>query len=274
MFNVLRHFISLRSHVFRYFFAWSSTTGSMTLELEELRKGLYGVGAFSFLQDEFSVQNFKPWTRQVLADIVDGEALEGKEDEVLLDGACAGLALSWLWGPAALNEWGPNRCSISSDLSSMGGLFGGTFSAPNLLADKDGIATPKYPADNDERWEMNVSTGELKYGSTDVSFWCALPQELDTSCSEGNPEGVPFASLFRPFFLPHGYGSSRAEIPSRRKTHDDGLCDVFFGFLWTWSKRLARRCRSGFNPLLAHLSSIRMPFLKWLLCLLRVEIET
>ena len=52
-------------------FAWSFTTGSMTLKLEELRKGLYGVGVFSFLQDEFPVQNFKPWTRQVLADITD-----------------------------------------------------------------------------------------------------------------------------------------------------------------------------------------------------------
>ena len=64
------------------------------------------MGPFSFLQDEFPVQNFKPWTRQVLADITDVDPLEGKEEEVLLDGACAGLALSWLWGPSALNEWG------------------------------------------------------------------------------------------------------------------------------------------------------------------------
>ena len=106
---------------------------------------------------------------------------EGKE-EVLLDGVGSGLALSWLWGPSALNEWPANRCSISSDLSSMG-WFEVHFQHPTL-ADKDGIATEKYPADNDERLEMNVETGELKYGSTDV-LWCALPQELDTSCSEG-----------------------------------------------------------------------------------------
>ena len=111
----------------------------------------------------------------------------------------------------------------------MGGLFGGTFAAPNLLADKDGIATPKYPADNDERWEMNVSTGALKYGSTDVSFWCALPQELDTSCSEGNPEGIPFCKPFPTVLYAHGYGGSKAEITlhmGRHTTMGYALCSL------------------------------------------------
>ena len=80
-----------------------------------------------------------------------------------------------------------NMCALEADLASVDQTFGGTFRAPNLLNDKDGIATERYPADNDEIWELSPATGEIEYGETDVSFWCSLPQELDTSCSEGNP---------------------------------------------------------------------------------------
>ena len=45
---------------------------------------------------------------------------------------------------------GANMCALEADLASVDQTFGGTFRAPNLLNDKDGIATERYPADNDE----------------------------------------------------------------------------------------------------------------------------
>ena len=105
----------------------------------------------------------------------------------MIDGACAGSSLTWLWGPYGLGEWSLQMCAVGADLSSMGGVFGGQFKAPNLLADKDGQATEAYPADDDERWELDHMTGEALYGESDVTFWCGLPQELDTTCSPGNP---------------------------------------------------------------------------------------
>ena len=44
-------------------FAWTFTTGSMTQDIEEVRKGLYGVGVFSQLGEEFPVSGFHPYTR-------------------------------------------------------------------------------------------------------------------------------------------------------------------------------------------------------------------
>ncbi|HCP47505.1 MAG TPA: hypothetical protein DIU15_15800, partial [Deltaproteobacteria bacterium] len=199
-------------------FAWTFTVGSMTLDLDVLREGLYGEGPFARLADEFPVNSFSPWTRAELAAMEGREPTEGREDETVLDGSCVGNSLSWLWS-SGLNEWGPNLCSIETDLSSVGGLFGGTFSAPNLLADKDGIATDLYPADNDEIWEMDPVTGEAVYGNTDVTFWCALPREAEEGCVEGNPEGAPFCAPFPVIFYTHGYGGSRAEISLHMGRH-------------------------------------------------------
>ena len=201
-------------------FAWTFTTGSMTKDLEELRKGLYGHGNFAQLKDEFPTSNFHPYTREELAALLDLQPIEEKKEDYHFDGACVGAALTWLWGPNALDEWPGNMCAIEADLSALGMVFGGTFSAPNLLADKDGKATEAYPADNDEIWEIDYSTGTADYGDTDVSFWCALPQELDTSCAEGNPDGVPFCKPFPVIMYAHGYGGSRNEIMLHMGRHN------------------------------------------------------
>ena len=134
--------------------------------------------------------------------------------------ACSGAAMTWLWGPSALDEWPGNTCAIEADLSTMDGLFAGRFTSPNFLVDRDGIATSKYPADNDEHWEIDPMTGSGPYGEHDVTFWCALPQELDYSCSEGNPEGIAFCKPFPVILYAHGYGGSRAEISLHMGRHN------------------------------------------------------
>lgn len=199
-------------------FAWTFTTGYMTRDLEALRAGLYGAGPFDRLEAEFPVDSLHLWTRRELAAMWGEEPTPGKEDEALFPGACTGHAFSWLWGQA-LGEWGPNMCAVEADLSALGGLFGGTFSAPDLLVDREGEATPRYPSTHDERWELDWTTGEAVYGETEVTFWCALPIEKSEGCTPGNPNGEPFCAPFPVILYGHGYGGSRAEITLHMGRH-------------------------------------------------------
>lgn len=188
-------------------FAWTFTTGSMTHDLEALRAGLYGHGVFAELQSRFPTSTFQPWSREELNEEPLDDPLSGTP--AYLQGACAGAALTKYWNIE--DEWEPNRCAIEADMSSVGGIFGGQFKAPTFLTDKDGVATERYPSDDDESWKIDLITGEGPYGETDVTFWCALPQEKAT-CEPGNPEGKPFCKPFPTILYAHGYGGSRAEI--------------------------------------------------------------
>jgi hypothetical protein len=186
-------------------FAWSFTVGSQTTDLEALRAGLHGAGPFSRLAEELPVKSFRFWTA--------GELVPGSPDPDVkrIAGPCGGEALNRFWADG-VGEWEPNRCALEAELSSVGGFAGGEFEAPNLLADRDGIATDEYPADDNESWDIDAGTGSATYGTSKVTFWCALPVEKDTSCSPGNPEGKPFCKPFPVVLYAHGYGGSRAEI--------------------------------------------------------------
>ena len=74
--------------------------------------------------------------------------------------------------------------------------FGGTFSTPNLLQDREGIATPEYPSDHDEVWQVDHKSGTIEHGPSEVSFWCALPKKA-ADCTPGNPEKNNSARRFR-----------------------------------------------------------------------------
>ncbi|MEZ4432303.1 MAG: hypothetical protein R3F65_07810 [bacterium] len=191
-------------------FTWSFTVGSMTRDLEALRAGLYGHGPFARLAAEFPPERLRLWSRGELG------GARG-DDRPLVPGACAGAGLTYLW-QHGIGEWDPNMCALEADFSTVGGIFGGTFEAPYLLTDSDGIATERYPADDDERWQLDPITGEARIGTATVPFWCALPIERAV-CPPGNPDGVPFCKPFPTVVFTHGYGSSRAEITSHLGRH-------------------------------------------------------
>ena len=199
-------------------FAWSFTTGTVTADMEALRAGLYGEGVFSQLNEKFPVSDFEPWTRGRLAALDGQEADPAVADDVLLPGACVGNAMTWLWGQG-MNEWAANMCAIEADQSTIADVFAGTFSAPDLLVDRDDMATDAYPSTVDEIWELDPVSGDITYGHTDVTFWCALPYERDTSCSAGNPEGTPFCKPYPVVMYGHGYGGSRAEVSLHMGRH-------------------------------------------------------
>ena len=194
----------------RVAFAWTFTTGTMTRDLEALRAGLYGSGVFSQLADIFPVSGLHLWTRGEL-DVNDVLPEEVKEDR-FLPGGCVGIGLSRYWKLSG--EWEANLCAIEADSAGVDKVFGGTFKAPDLLVNRDADipTTDAYPQTADERWDVEAHTGKITYGETEVTFWCALPEERSNRCSPGNPEAVPFCKPFPTILYAHGYRGSRAEV--------------------------------------------------------------
>ena len=74
-------------------FAWTFTTGSMTQDIEEVRKGLYGVGVFSQLGSEFPVSGFHPYTRSEMGAVTGVDVDDSVADDYALPGACVLLHL-------------------------------------------------------------------------------------------------------------------------------------------------------------------------------------
>jgi len=184
-------------------FAFSFTTGSQTAVLETIRKGLYGAGPMARLATEYPVDSL-----ELVAP--DGLSVGGGH---MFPGGCSGHAVNLYW-QKGINEWAPNMCAFAADNTTMAGMIYGTFPVPYFVADKQGRATPHYPDDSDESFDIDTQTGHATYGTDRVTFWCSFPPQLDTSCSPGNPEGKPFCAPFPVAVYSHGYGSVRAEVTS------------------------------------------------------------
>jgi hypothetical protein len=167
-------------------FTWTFTTQGPTRDLEALRRGLYGVGPFARLRTEFPPEvrlqpivtgEANPW-------ILPTEKLLGLKDIILplavggSDRAGADLLIDTL---------------RNIDYFAMGRVEG-----PNLLADKDGIAEPGYPSDDDETWDIDRRTGRAFYRPHEVGFWCSIPRRDRGS-------GPPFPVAF----YNHGHTMSR-----------------------------------------------------------------
>ncbi len=174
-------------------FAWVFTTGTATRDLEALRAGLYGVGPFAALADQHPVTSLHIWTRGELD--VDNELPASVKEDRLLPGPCVGLGVNKYW--LVRGEWSANLCAIEADMAGLSGVFGGTFSAPDLLVDRvrspssaplsSSVSEP-HPADSaDERWEVEAHSGRLVSGAAEVTFLCALPEERAEGCAPGNP---------------------------------------------------------------------------------------
>ena len=181
-------------------FAWSFTTGSMTADVEAIRAGLYGHGPFKTLSTQYPA-DWSLWSANPSAE----SAME--KAQVIHDEDCSASAMSIFW-KVGVGEFEPNLCAIEADSSSIGGIFGGTFEAPNLLFDREGIATPKYPSDHDEVWSVDAHNGYIEHEPTTVTFWCALPKKAD-GCEPGNPTNARFCPPYPTAIFAHGYGGSR-----------------------------------------------------------------
>ena len=201
-------------------FAWVFTTGSMTKDIEAIRAGLYGHGPFAMLEKAYP----PVWN---LWSIPEDESDSATEPRYFRDGACSASSMAVLWN-LGIGEFEPNLCAIEADSSTFGGLFGGTFSTPNLLQDREGIATPEYPSDHDEVWQVDHKSGTIEHGPSEVSFWCALPKKA-ADCTPGNPEKKQFCPPFPTAIFAHGYGGSRLgarEHLGRHTAMGTAICSI------------------------------------------------
>ncbi len=170
-------------------FAWKFTTQDTTGDMQAIRAGLYNHGPFAALSEAF------PPT--------DVDLFQAKSE---LEGQAYILPASVLTPFLALviddlaGGGEESQNAILTDLDFIESIVMGATPGPNFLADKDGIATENYPADDDESFDVNPHTGAFFFGSTDITWWCTIPKADDD-----------FTAPFPVFMYGHGYTSSRLE---------------------------------------------------------------
>jgi len=175
-------------------FAWTFTTQDVTGDLEALRAGLYGHGVFASLASRYApdLDLFR------LVDEGKEEAMAGTPYALRVE------AVSSLLGFVAQEELGIDGEALDAlkgVLRYAEFVVGGSFSTPDMLFDRDGIASEGRPADEDESWNVDAATGKLEEQPGRVPFFCVVPK--------------PFGDRQPPFpvaFFAHGYGSNRLEM--------------------------------------------------------------
>ncbi len=168
-------------------FAWSFTTGTHTRELEWIRAGLYGHGKMSYLKGDYPTTNF----------MLDEVSTREQTYYALGDDFLNALQVLVL----EVADSAPAQAAILGDAETVGGVAAGSFISPNFLVDRDGIAAPGYPADDDEIFEIDPVTGQAVVGETEVTWWCLFPKRTE---AHGDKP-------FQLSILGHGYTSSRVE---------------------------------------------------------------
>jgi len=149
-------------------FAWSFTTQSVTADFEAIRAGIYGHGPLANLKETYA-PDLEP--KVVLPEDESGalpaQAYILKTDNLDMLFGLAELLLGY--HPAVVK-------SLQLDAKYTDYFVLGSFTTPNFLADQDGIATPMYPADDNESFSINPETGEAVHGPSTVSFLCSIPK--------------------------------------------------------------------------------------------------
>ncbi len=149
-------------------FAWSFTTQSVTAELEAIRAGLYGHGPLSSLSAEYP-PDLEP--KQVNAAKEEGGlpanafVLHAKDLDMLF--GMAELLLGY--APEVVK-------ALQYDVKYVDYFVLGSYTTPYFLADQDGIATPLYPADDNESFHIDLVGDGTVHGPNTVSFICAIPK--------------------------------------------------------------------------------------------------
>ncbi len=161
-------------------YAWVFTTGRVTGDLVDIRRGFDGEGPWPHLGNSFpagvnealQIHDLDQYAPQTLP----MEALVGVLVELGLFDGPEGELLS-----AAYEQYGAN-------------IVGGSYTTPYLLADRDDDGRD----DSDEWWQLDPQAGTMSVQPQRVAFTCVLPKVTE----DATP---PFpVAIFG-----HGHGSSR-----------------------------------------------------------------
>lgn len=161
-------------------FAWTFSTGRISGDLVDVRRGLYGEGPFKKLATEFPAGV----TEALMTNAMDGA------DPYLLPLDRLGLTLSTLG--LLSGEGGQIAADVFERYGSY--LVGGAFTTPYFLVDKDDGGQD----DSEEYWIMNSKLGTYEVGPQRIPFTCTLPNEATGATP-------PYDVVL----FGHGYGSSR-----------------------------------------------------------------
>jgi hypothetical protein len=176
-------------------FAWTFTTQDVTGDLEALRAGLYGHGPFAQLATEYpaDLDHLHPL-------VPEDSGMPNAGNAYVMEAR----VVEQLAGPILNESLGldvDEVDALKATLAYVDYFFSGVFLAPDLLADKDGIASEDHPADEDEAWDIDPGTGRIHQRPGEVRFWCLVPKAKGT-------HRAPFPVTY----VAHGYGSTRSEM--------------------------------------------------------------
>ncbi len=186
-------------------FAWSFTTGTPTAELEAIRAGLYGHGPLRWLEAQFAPD----------LHLIHAAREPGLPEPMLfrinrLIGALA---------PVVAQEAGAEGGQeVSQSYEHVDYVVSGAFLSPYFLADKDELADPlpgeetpdaevgarmraRNPHDEDEAFELDLSTGRAHARAGEVTFACVVPKPTAT-------QQAPFPTII----YSHAIGTTRFEM--------------------------------------------------------------
>ena len=163
-------------------FAWTFTTGRVTGDLVDIRRGLDGDGPWPWLADAYPA---------TITEALEMHAVAGVEDtfQLPIEHFVGPLVSNGLLGDdesAAIFEEGY--------LSFTDRVVGGAYEVPYLLADRDDDGM----WDADEWWELDPVAGTMSVAPQRVAFTCFIPTESEE-----------YQAPFPVILFGHGYGSSR-----------------------------------------------------------------
>jgi len=173
-------------------FAWSFTTQSVTLDLEVIRRGLYGHGPMAWLAETYPA-DVALLDRFTESDVEAPHLLEGDTLREVLD----------LVGPMIAGGDPQDFQALVDSYEFVDYIVSGTATSPYFIGDRDGLATPDNPQDDDELFDLDPLTGEAHHEPDEVPWTCVIPKREYAP----DPDGT-----FPVVFYGHGYGSSRFEI--------------------------------------------------------------
>ncbi len=161
-------------------FAWTFTTGRITGDLVDVRRGMDGKGPFARLKEDFPAKVTEALAMHNLTTVAEVHRLPLSFIVTTLDMIGLFSQESSDLIRTSYEAWGD-------------AVVGGAFETPYLLADHDGDGD-----DADEWWHLNSTTGAIHVEAARIPFTCVLPKKQWNT----NPP-YPVA------IFGHGYGSSR-----------------------------------------------------------------
>jgi len=166
-------------------YAWTYTTGSITQDLVDARRGLKGEGPLARLDNAYP----EGVHEALITNTITGE------DPLMLpvENLIGTLANLGLFSGASADALVENYAAFGAH------VVGGAFTTPNFFGDLD-HAPGAWPAvdDSDDFWQIDSHNGEYAARGERIPFTCVLPKDV--------PQPAPVA------VFGHGYGSSRFDF--------------------------------------------------------------